>query len=94
MTIRIQNCNNISNGEITIYAEKLNILFGRNGTGKSTIARAIELKSQGKTLSELAPYSLNIGEVSPAIEGMTFEGIAIFNDEYVSQHTYQADTLI
>lgn len=39
--IKIHNCNNISSGEIDIWADKLNILFGRNGTGKSTIARAI-----------------------------------------------------
>ena len=40
-TINIQNCNNITSGEISICANKLNILFGLNGTGKSTIARAI-----------------------------------------------------
>lgn len=47
-TIKIQNCNNIMSGEIEICADKLNILFGRNGTGKSTIARAIYLASQNK----------------------------------------------
>jgi ABC-type cobalamin/Fe3+-siderophores transport system ATPase subunit len=67
MTIRIKNCNNISNGEITIYANKLNILFGHNGTGKSTIARAMELKSQGKALSELAPYGLNTDDIFPTM---------------------------
>ena len=41
MTIKIQNCNNISSGELNLCDDKLNILFGRNGTGKATIARAI-----------------------------------------------------
>lgn len=58
--ISIRNCNNIVSGNITVCAERLNILFGRNGTGKSSIARAIYLMSQGKQLSELAPYGISI----------------------------------
>lgn len=54
--IKIQNCNNITSGGIDLNTDKLNILFGRNGTGKSTIARAIHLASQSKPLTELAPY--------------------------------------
>ena len=53
LTIKIRNCNNITNGEIAICANKLNILFGRNGTGKSTIARAIYLTFKGKPTSSL-----------------------------------------
>lgn len=36
--IKIRNYNNITFGEIAICTKKLNILFGCNGTGKSTIA--------------------------------------------------------
>lgn len=94
MTIKIQNCNNITSGEIKIYADKLNILFGRNGTGKSTIARSIFLASQGKPLTELAPYG-SVGEKSsPSIEGLETGGVAIFDDDYVNQYVYQPDTLI
>lgn len=39
-TIKISNCNNIESGEIPIAQDKLNILYGRNGTGKSTLAKA------------------------------------------------------
>jgi DNA repair exonuclease SbcCD ATPase subunit len=93
-TIKIQNCNNITNGEIDIYDDKLNILFGRNGTGKSTIARAIYLASQNKPLAELAPYG-NVSEAaSPSIEGVKNGKIAIFDDNYVSQYIYQPDSLI
>lgn len=93
-TIKIINCNNITSGEIDICADKLNILFGRNGTGKSTIARAIDLASQGKALTELAPYGINSDTAPPTIDGMAFGKAAIFDDTYVSQYVYQPDTLI
>jgi ABC-type cobalamin/Fe3+-siderophores transport system ATPase subunit len=93
-TIKIQNSNNISNGEIVICANKLNILFGRNGTGKSTIARAIYLVSQGKPLTELAPYGISSEDVIPQIDGVPIGNISIFDDEYVRQYVYQPDTLI
>lgn len=93
-TIKIQNSNNISNGEIAICANKLNILFGRNGTGKSTIARAIYLVSQGKPLTELAPYGISSEDVIPQIDGVPIGNISIFDDEYVRQYVYQPDTLI
>ena len=93
-TIKIQNCNNITSGEIDICADKLNILFGRNGTGKSTIARAIYLTSQGKPLTELAPYGSVSKDAPPSIEGVETGGVAIFDDKYVSQYVYQPDSLI
>ena len=93
-TIKIQNCNNITSGEIDICADKLNILFGRNGTGKSTIARAIYLASQGKPLTELAPYGSVSEDAPPSIEGVKTGSVAIFDDNYVSQYVYQPDTLI
>lgn len=93
MTIKIQNCKNISNGEIAICEGKLNILFGRNGTGKSTIARAITLASQNKPLLELAPYG-DSQNTSPKIEGVSFDRVAVFDDNYVGEYVYQKDTLL
>ena len=94
MTIKIKNCNNITSGEVTVLANKLNILFGRNGTGKSTIARAIHLFSQNKPLAELAPYGSTSTDLLPSIEGVSSGSIVIFDDEYVSQYVYQPDSLI
>jgi len=93
-TIRIRNCNNITTGDIDIHSNKLNILFGRNGTGKSTIARAISLTSHGKPLDELRPYGIADENNSPQIEGIPVGNVPIFNDDYVRQYVYQPDTLI
>lgn len=94
MMIKINNCNNISCGEITIEENKLNILFGRNGTGKSTIARAIDLESRNKDLSELAPYGSLSTDAPPSIEGVTSDSVFIFDDRYVSQYVYQPNSLL
>ena len=92
--IEIENCNNIIKGEINIIHNKLNILFGRNGTGKSTIAQAIDIKSKGKDLSKLAPFGINNQESLSKVEGLLFNKILIFDNDYVQQYVYQPDTLI
>ena len=56
MDITIESCNNIDEAEIKISEGKLNIKFAPNGTGKSTIAKAINLKIGGKDLNELTPF--------------------------------------
>ena len=54
--IAIENCNNISKGVISLEEEKLNIRYGMNGTGKSTLSTAISLFSQGKPMDDLKPF--------------------------------------
>ena len=56
-TIDIKNCNNIRDAQIALYEGVLNIKFGYNGTGKSTISEAIRRKTEGEDLSILTPYS-------------------------------------
>lgn len=92
--INISNCNNIKSGEVSINQEKLNIYFGRNGTGKSTIARGIELSSQGKALNELSPYGINDVQSLPQIVGVPCGNVAIFDDNYVKTYVYQQETLL
>ncbi len=40
--IKVENCNNIREGMINIVLNKLNIKYGINGTGKTTLAKAIQ----------------------------------------------------
>lgn len=41
--INLENCNNISQCEISLNKDSLNIYYAMNGTGKSTIGKAFEL---------------------------------------------------
>lgn len=43
MQFKIKNCTNIDSAKISLSEGKLNIKFAPNGTGKSTIARAVLL---------------------------------------------------
>ena len=99
MNIEIKNCNNIDSANITLAKNKLNIKFAPNGTGKSTIARAIILGStEGTNLDELLPFKLretNPDEKKPEIAGLeSFQNVMCFNEEYVSQFVFKQDELL
>lgn len=42
MDIEIKNCNNIDIGNMELVEGRLNIKYAINGTGKSTISKALE----------------------------------------------------
>ena len=46
MDIEIRHCNNIVRAHITLTADKLNIKFAPNGTGKSVTNGAIVIHTQ------------------------------------------------
>ncbi len=100
MEVSIKNCNNIADSNITLAENKLNIKYAINGTGKSTIARAIAYSaSHNETgLKDLTPYS-NIGSNDvgqlPSVTGLP-EGInvEIFDESYVNQYVFMEDELV
>lgn len=55
--IRVKNCNCISDATIEIVEKSLNIKYGSNGTGKSTISEAIYAQANNETdrLKDLKP---------------------------------------
>ena len=55
--IQIENCNNIDHADIGLVRGSLNIKYGPNGLGKSTIAKAIvsQAKNDG-TIEDLTPF--------------------------------------
>ena len=59
INIQIENCNNIDNGNIVLKENKLNIKYGINGTGKSTIAKAIKNHNAEEKLKQLTPFKSN-----------------------------------
>ena len=84
---------------IDIEPRKLNIKYAINGTGKSTIAKAIQAKVTGNEdgLKQLLPfrYERDADEHQPSISGLEdFHSVQIFNEDYVNQYVYQPDELI
>ncbi|MCX2803210.1 hypothetical protein OQJ68_15565, partial [Microbulbifer thermotolerans] len=51
MEINVKNCNNITTAKIVIEENKLNIKLAPNGTGKSTISKAIQFASSKEPLN-------------------------------------------
>ena len=90
--IQIHNCNNIKEGTIVIEPNKLNIKYGINGTGKTTIAKAIQYSVEEDKLQRLQSYysqdSVSV-EINPA-----FNKVLVFNEEFVNQVVFVEDEVI
>lgn len=98
--IEIKNCNNIDSAAISLEEQKLNIKFAPNGTGKSTIAKAVLLGAKGdqSLLSELIPFKLrkeNPEKKQPEVKGTeALKNIMCFNEDYVSQFVFKLNELL
>lgn len=92
-TITIRNCNNIRTADISLAECTLNIKFGYNGTGKSTISEAIRLKMEGKDLSGLTPFWATDSENdnAPSVGDIPFRKVKVFNDEYIRQYLFKQE---
>lgn len=90
----LENCANILDGRIEIQLNKLNILHGINGVGKSTVIKALEgfINKNDSLVDELKPFC---GSLTPTLSGQEdFSSIKIFNNKYVDQFLYKEDDLI
>jgi energy-coupling factor transporter ATP-binding protein EcfA2 len=100
MELEIKHCNNITAAKVSIELGKLNIKLAPNGTGKSTISKAIQFASteNQKALADLLPFKLrahNPESITPEVIGIEhIASIMSFNEEYVSKFTFQADELV
>jgi energy-coupling factor transporter ATP-binding protein EcfA2 len=100
MDIQINNCNNITSANITISPNKLNIKFAPNGTGKSTISKAIQFASTNDeaALSKLLPFKFreeNPENIQPVVAGVAQEHQTLcFNEDYINKFTFQPDELV
>ena len=69
--IGLTNCNCIKKADVVIEEGALNIKYGLNGTGKSTISKAIYAKARNnqEEIDKLKPFG---EENSPDIQNITF----------------------
>lgn len=100
MDIQIANCNNITSGSVSITENRLNIKYAINGTGKSTVAKAIEYAAvhDETGLKSLTPYAY-IGtadtEHLPSALGIPADlKVAVFDESYVNQYVFLEDELV
>ena len=99
MRIRIRNCNNVDSCQLTLVKGALNVKFGQNGTGKTTIAKAIAYKANRDVegLLSLRPFRLTESgaEESPSVSGGFRKlKVAVFNEQYVQRYVFLEDDLI
>lgn len=96
--IQIENCNSIESAEITIHKNTLNIKYGPNGLGKSSMARAIKAAVDGgAALQALKPfkYRMSEGQHGPAVTGVAeIRSVLLFDEQYVSQFVFQRDEVL
>ena len=102
MDVVLKKCNSIENGEINIISDSLNIKYGINGTGKSTISKAIDYyvldkKNSSNELLKLKPFKYrNIpNENNPEVSGLDLiDNVAIFNEDYINQYVFQPNEVL
>lgn len=100
MQITVKNCNNIDHAEISIIENKLNIKFASNGTGKSTLSKAIIYKAENKedSLKELIPFKLksdNPENLTPQVIGIdSIRSVMCFSEEYINQIVFKPNELV
>lgn len=96
--VTIQNCNSITDARITLRRSALNIKYGANGVGKSTIARSLMLRSEEDgALDELIPfkYRNDSSTTSPSVTGAeSINKVLVFDDNYVSQFVFQRNEVL
>jgi len=99
--IRIKNCNNIDEGLFSIKENFLNIKYAVNGTGKSTISKAIlsfvnDRNNGTESLKELVPFKC-IGSqgITPEVIGAEqIKSIKVFDENYIDEFIFQPDELL
>lgn len=96
--LKIENCNSIDRADIVIEKGSLNIKFGPNGLGKSTIAKAIVSQARNDgTLTQLAPFKNRgkTGAGQPNVDGIgDLKSALVFDEEYVNQFAFQQDEVV
>jgi len=96
--ITIRDCNSIGEAVISLRRFSLNIKYGPNGIGKSTIARALTLRTEGDgSLDELTPFKhrSDSNGTRPTVEGAeAIARVMTFDDDYVSRFVFQRDEVL
>ena len=92
MKFEIKNCNNIEKGSVLIKRNELNIKFALNGTGKSTIAKAITWMNEPDNLINLKSFESN--KSPEATINTTLKKVVTFNESFVNNIVFKGNDVI
>lgn len=81
MKIKVGYANNIKNVDLEIDKGYLNIYYGHNGTGKSTIAMAVKSKLNNESLDKYK--SLNFSGKDPLVDISEQLNCVIYNQDFI-----------
>lgn len=89
MEIKIENLGVIAEGKINIDRNMVNIKYGINGSGKSTVSKGIELFAGGEDLGSLRTHG---SEVNPTVSiSEDISKVIVFNQDYVEDFLFKDD---
>lgn len=96
MNVVIENCRSIDRASISIDPGKLNVKFAPNGTGKSSIAKALVAAAGGLDESSLAPFKWLQGGCSGehpfSVDGLEeVSSVEVFDENYVQSVVFQQE---
>lgn len=92
LTVQIDNCNNITSGNINIIKNNLNIFYAMNGMGKSTIAKAIALTAENGDLSTLRPFGDNV--IPAGSFSQPVGKVLLFDEDFVNTIVFNESEVI
>jgi ABC-type Mn2+/Zn2+ transport system ATPase subunit len=98
LEIAIKDCNSITEARLSLRRSSLNIKYGPNGIGKSTIAQALLRNSQGGgAMDELIPFKYRDGKEHPkpsVVGANEIKKLLVFDETYISQFAFQRDEVL
>lgn len=90
--ISLKNCNNIEKAEISLITNELNLRYALNGTGKSTLSKAIELASKNMDLSVLKTFGSS--EEPQVTINQSLDEVLVFNEDFVNNTVFRESEVI
>lgn len=100
LKIEVKNCNSVDQAAFELESGRLNIKYGPNGIGKTTIARAVAIAAQENAdFSPLLPFKYRgktgAGVPKPEVAGCeSIKSVFVFNEEYVNQFVFMQDEVV
>ena len=85
--LKIENSGNIKSCDLAITKNKINLIYGKNGEGKSIIAKSIYSKAKGEIDPKLKPLVDTWGESNIALPpGL---GVSLFNTDFIENVVFK-----